>query len=117
MLIDSSGLEKTGSFYLAGRPYAEAHGTFIRQVLDVLTKADALTISDRAQSVTLLANAVGLPEKVIETALDHRPPTTVEPLDAATIKAQQSTADLFYENRLVPVKVNIAERVWRPQAN
>ncbi|MBN3261857.1 sulfonate ABC transporter substrate-binding protein [Pectobacterium brasiliense] len=117
VLIDSSGLEKTGSFYLAGRPYAEAHGTFIRQVLDVLTKADALTISDRAQSVTLLANAVGLPEKVIETALDHRPPTTVEPLDAATIKAQQSTADLFYENRLVPVKVNIAERVWRPQAN
>lgn len=117
VLADSSGLEKTGSFYLASRPYTEAHGTFIRQVLDVLTKADALTISERAQSVTLLANAVGLPEKVIETALDHRPPTTIEPLDAATIKAQQSTADLFYENRLVPVKVNIAERVWRPQAN
>lgn len=115
VLVDSSGLEKTGSFYLASRPYTEAHGTFIHQVLDVLTKADALTISERAQSVTLLANAVGLPEKVIETALDHRPPTTIEPLDAATIKAQQSTADLFYENRLVPVKVNIAERVWHPQ--
>lgn len=117
VLADSYGLEKTGFFYLASRPYTDAHGTFIRQVLDVLTKADALTISERAQSVTLLANAVGLPEKVIETALDHRPPTTVEPLDAATIKAQQSTADLFYENRLVPVKVNIAERVWHPKAN
>ncbi|WCG83187.1 sulfonate ABC transporter substrate-binding protein [Pectobacterium sp. A5351] len=117
VLVDSSGLEKTGSFYLASRPYTEAHGSFIRQVLDVLTKADALTISERAQSVTLLANAVGLPEKVIETALDHRPPTTIKPLDAATIKAQQSTADLFYENRLIPVKVNIAERVWRPKAN
>ncbi|MFP9227769.1 sulfonate ABC transporter substrate-binding protein [Pectobacterium cacticida] len=115
VLVDSSGLQKTGSFYLAGRPYVEAHGTFIRQVLDELTRADALTIGDRAQSITLLANAVGLPEKVIETALDHRPPTTIEPLDAATIKAQQSTADLFYENRLVPVKVNIAERVWHPQ--
>ncbi|MEH0874174.1 sulfonate ABC transporter substrate-binding protein [Pectobacterium cacticida] len=115
VLVDSSGLQKTGSFYLAGRPYVEAHGTFIRQVLDDLTRADALTIGDRAQSITLLANAVGLPEKVIETALDHRPPTTIEPLDAATIKAQQSTADLFYENRLVPVKVNIAERVWHPQ--
>ncbi|WP_235319657.1 sulfonate ABC transporter substrate-binding protein [Pectobacterium fontis] len=115
VLTDSSGLEKTGSFYLASRPYTEAHGTFIRQVLDVLTKADALTISDRAHSVTLLANAVGLPENVIETALNHRPPTTIEPLDAATIKAQQHTADLFYENRLVPVKINIAERVWHPQ--
>ncbi|MEH0833656.1 sulfonate ABC transporter substrate-binding protein [Pectobacterium cacticida] len=115
VLVDSSGLQKTGSFYLAGRPYVEAHGTFIRQVLDELTQADALTIGDRAQSITLLADAVGLPENVIETALDHRPPTTIEPLDAATIKAQQSTADLFYENRLVPVKVNIAERVWHPQ--
>ncbi|MEH2922002.1 sulfonate ABC transporter substrate-binding protein [Samsonia erythrinae] len=117
VLVDSSGLEKTGSFYLASRPYTEAHGTFIRQVLDTLTKADALTLSDRAQSVTLLANAVGLPEKVIETALDHRPPTAIKPLDAATIKAQQSTANLFYENRLIPVKVNIAERVWQPQTH
>ncbi|PWC19762.1 aliphatic sulfonate ABC transporter substrate-binding protein [Brenneria corticis] len=117
VLADGTGLNKTGSFYLAARPYTEQNGAFIGQVLEVLTQADALTQSDRAQSVTLLANAVGLPEKVIETALSHRPPSTIKPLDAATIKAQQYTADLFYENRLLPVKVDVAQRVWHPHTH
>lgn len=74
VLIDGSQLNQTGSFYLASRPYTEANGPFIQQVLEVLTQADALTLSDRAQSITLLANAMGLPEAVIASYLDHRPP-------------------------------------------
>ncbi|MGX5146581.1 aliphatic sulfonate ABC transporter substrate-binding protein, partial [Enterobacter hormaechei] len=27
---------------------------------------------------------------------------------------QQQTADLFYQNRLVPKQVNIRERIWQP---
>ncbi|MFS7161414.1 sulfonate ABC transporter substrate-binding protein [Serratia proteamaculans] len=116
VLGDGTDLNQTGSFYLAVRPYAEANGPFIQQVLDTLTQADALTLSDRAQSVTLLANAMGLPEKVISAYLDHRPPTAIKPLDAHTIAAQQETADLFYANRLVPVKVDISQRIWHPSA-
>lgn len=116
VLGDGTNLNQTGSFYLAARPYVEANGTFISQVLTVLTRADALTRSDRAQSVTLLANAMGLPEPVIASYLDHRPPTAITPLDAQTIAAQQQTADLFYANRLVPVKVDISQRIWRPSA-
>lgn len=73
VLGDGTDLNQTGSFYLAARPYVEANGAFISQVLTVLTQADALTRSDRAQSVTLLANAMGLPEPVIASYLDHRP--------------------------------------------
>jgi sulfonate transport system substrate-binding protein len=116
VLGDGTDLNQTGSFYLAVRTYTEANGPFIQQVLDTLTQADALTLSDRAQSVTLLANAMGLPEKVISTYLDHRPPTAIKPLDAHTIAAQQETADLFYANRLVPVKVDISQRIWHPSA-
>ena len=116
VLGDGTDLNQTGSFYLAARPYVEANGAFISQVLTVLTQADALTRSDRAQSVTLLANAMGLPEPVIASYLDHRPPTAITPLDAHTIAAQQQTADLFYANRLVPVKVDISQRIWRPSA-
>ena len=116
VLGDGTDLNQTGSFYLAVRTYTEANGPFIQQVLDTLTQADALTLSDRAQSVTLLANAMGLPEKVISTYLDHRPPTAIKPLDAHTSAAQQETADLFYANRLVPVKVDISQRIWHPSA-
>lgn len=116
VLIDGSQLNQTGSFYLAARPYTEANGPFIQQVLDTLTQADTLTRSDRAQSVTLLANTIGLPEPVIAAYLDHRPITAIKPLDASTIAAQQHTADLFFANRLVPVKVDISQRVWHPNA-
>lgn len=114
VLKDGTTLKQTGSFYLAARPYAEKNGAFIQQVLDTFSQADALTQSQRQQSITLLAKTMGLPEPVIATYLDHRPPTTIAPVDAHVAALQQQTADLFYQNRLVPKQVNIRERIWQP---
>ena len=88
----------------------------IEGVLDTFTQADALTHSQRAQSITLLAKTMGLPEAVIASYLDHRPPTSVTPVSAETAARQQQTADLFYENKLVPKKVDIRARIWQPVA-
>ncbi|MBP2836005.1 sulfonate ABC transporter substrate-binding protein [Dickeya parazeae] len=112
VLADGTDLNLTGSFYLASRHYAEQYGTFLQQVLNTLTQADALTISQRAQSVTLLANAMGLPEAVISTYFDHRPITVIKPVDERTLQAQQHTADLFYENHLIPTRLDVASRIW-----
>ena len=116
VLTDGTDLKQTGSFYLASRPYAERNGAFIEGVLDTFTQADALTHSQRAQSITLLAKTMGLPEAVIASYLDHRPPTAVTPVSAETAARQQQTADLFYENKLVPKKVDIRARIWQPTA-
>ncbi len=116
VLTDGTDLKQTGSFYLASRPYAERNGAFIEGVLDTFTQADALTHSQRAQSITLLAKTMGLPEAVIDSYLDHRPPTAVTPVSAETAARQQQTADLFYENKLVPKKVDIRARIWQPTA-
>lgn len=83
-------------------------------MLDTFSQADALTQSQRQQSITLLAKTMGLPEPVIATYLDHRPPTTIAPVDAHVAALQQQTADLFYQNRTVPKQVNIRERIWQP---
>lgn len=114
VLKDGTTLKQTGSFYLAARPYAEKHGTFIQGVLDTFSEADALTISHRPESVALLAKTMGLPEPVIATYFDHRPPTYIAPVNAAAAALQQQTADLFYANHLVPIKVDIRERIWQP---
>ena len=114
VLKDGTTLKQTGSFYLAARPYAEKNGAFIQQVLDTFSQADALTQSQRQQSITLLAKTMGLPEPVIASYLSHRPPTTIAPVNAQVAALQQQTADLFYQNRLVPKQVNIRERIWQP---
>jgi sulfonate transport system substrate-binding protein len=80
VLKDGTTLKQTGSFYLAARPYAEKNGAFIQGVLDTFTQADALTQSQRQESITLLAKTMGLPEPVIASYLDHRPPTTITPV-------------------------------------
>ncbi|MGM3176203.1 sulfonate ABC transporter substrate-binding protein [Dickeya lacustris] len=113
VLADGTDLNLTGSFYLASRAYAEKYGPFLQQFLNTLTQADALTLSQRAQSVTLLANAMGLPEAVISAYFDHRPITVIKPVDERTLQAQQHTADLFYDNHLIPTRLDVASRIWR----
>ncbi|WP_449556308.1 aliphatic sulfonate ABC transporter substrate-binding protein [Huaxiibacter chinensis] len=114
VLKDGETLKQTGSFYLAARPYAEKNGPFIQGVLNVFSEADALTQSKRQESISLLAKTMGLPEPVIASYLDHRPPTAIRAVDATTATLQQQTADLFYENRLLPKKIAIADRIWHP---
>lgn len=116
VLTDGSELNQTGSFYLATRHFAEANGPFIEQVLATFSAADALTRSQRDQSIDLLAQAMGLPKPVIASYLDHRPPTAIAPVSDRTARAQQQTADLFYANHLMPVKVTINDRIWHPRA-
>lgn len=116
VLVDGSKLNQTGSFYLATRSFAEAHGNFVQKVLKTFSEADALTRTQRQQSTALLAKAMGLPEPVIASYLDHRPPTTITPVSAKTAAAQQQTADLFYARHLLPVKVSVNDRIWHPHA-
>ncbi len=60
VLKDGTDLNQTGSFYLAARPYAEKNGAFIQGVLATFSEADALTRSQREQSIALLAKTMGL---------------------------------------------------------
>ena len=114
VLADGTDLNQTGSFYLATRSFAQANGAFVEQVLNTFSAADALTLSQRNQSIDLLAQAMGLPKPVIASYLNHRPPTTITPVSARVAQAQQQTADLFYANHLMPVKVAIKDRIWHP---
>ena len=82
MLTDGSSLHQTGSFYLAPKKYTEANPQFIQQVLTVLTQANALTKTDREQSIKLLSQSMGLPEKVVASYLDHLPDLPITPVSA-----------------------------------
>lgn len=118
VLVDGSKLKQTGSFYLATRKFTETNGVFVQRVLTTFSDADALTRSHRQESIDLLAQAMGLPKPVLASYLDHRPPTTIGLVSENTARLQQQTADLFYQNHLMPVKVNVADRIWHgPAAN
>ncbi|MGV6477630.1 aliphatic sulfonate ABC transporter substrate-binding protein [Azotobacter vinelandii] len=114
LLANGEGLGLLGPFYLAARSYAESDPNFVKAVLDELEQAERRLQSDRAGSVRLLAGFTGLPEAVIERTFSHRPVASVLPMSAEIVAAQQRTADLFLENRLLPKRVDVSAAVWRP---
>ncbi len=96
VLKDGTDLDQTGSFYLAARPYAEKTGAFTQGVLATFSEADALTRHQHKQSIALLAKTMGLPAPVIASYLDHRPPTTIKPVNAEVAALQQQTANSVF---------------------
>ena len=81
-------------------------------MLDQLTDAEALTRSQREESLKVVKKYMNLPDAVIASYLDNRPPSPVVPIDESIINAQQMTADLFYQNQLLPKKILVRDAVW-----
>lgn len=106
-LTDGTGLGLSGPVYTARRDYAAQNGEFIHSLLDQLTAAEDLTRTERAQSLKVLSASMGLPEAVVASYVDNRPSSPVLPITEEVIAAQQATADLFYENRLLPKKLEV----------
>lgn len=113
LLANGEGLGLSGPFYTARRAFAEKNAAFVQQVLDELTVADGLTRSQRNESIQILARSMGLSEAVITQYLDHRPESPSLPITAEIVRAQQATADLFYDNHLIPKRVDIQQVVWQ----
>ena len=82
-------------------------------MLDELTDAEALTRSQRQESLKVIQKYMGLPDTVIASYLDNRPPSPVLPIDQSIINAQQVTADLFYQNKLLPKKIAVRDAIWQ----
>jgi sulfonate transport system substrate-binding protein len=108
-LADGEGLGLSGPVYTARREYVAQNGEFIHSLLGELSAAEALTRSDRERSLQVLGSSMGLPPAVIASYVDNRPPSPVLPVTDAVIEAQQATADLFYENRLLPKKLDVSK--------
>lgn len=109
LLANGEGLGLSGPIYTARRGYAKDNAAFVQGLLAELTAAEALTRSQREQSLQILTRSMGLPEAVVARYVDNRPPSPVLPITEAVVAAQQATADLFFENRLLPRRVDVSK--------
>lgn len=113
VLANGEGLNLSGPVYTARRAYAQDNGAFVHALLDELTAAEGLTRSQRQDSLNVVKKYMGLPDDVIASYLDNRPPSPILPVDDTIIRAQQTTADLFYQNKLLPKSIDVREAVWK----
>ena len=109
LLANGEGLGLNGPLYTARRAYAEASPAFITALLGSLTDAEALTRTQREESLDILTRGMGLDRDVVAHYIDNRPPSPVGPVTPAVVATQQQTADLFFAAHLLPRKLNVEQ--------
>ena len=107
-LADGTGLVNSYSFYLAQTDYAQANPHVIHELFANTQDAAKFVQADVPRAAALVAPLQGLDVAVVETSL-KRYRYGVVPLTPAVVAEQQKVADTFYDLKLIPKAVRIAD--------
>lgn len=113
VIVSGDQLPASDAFFVATRHAVTDKRSDILLVLESLRMTAAWAQAHVAESVTLIAQQSGLPERIVKVAL-RRGDFRVDPIAPAVVQRQQANADLFAALGLLPVRVNIADAVWKP---
>ena len=106
VLADGTGVVKNYQFFLAARPYQQAHPEVIQIVLEEIRKGDLWARDHRAEAVALLQPVLGLDKAVVELAAE-RLAYGVQPITREVLLEQQQVADAFHALKLIPKPLNV----------
>ena len=107
-LADGAGVVNGFNYYLAETGYAQANPQVIKALFDNTQEAGRFVQADVARAAALIAPLQGLDVAVVETSL-KRYRFGVVPLTPAVAAEQQKIADTFYELKLIPKPIRIAD--------
>ena len=93
-------------FYLADRKFAEQHPDLLKAVVNELNTTTQWVSQHQADAAKLLEKPTGLPLDVLNTSIS-RMGFGVQPISNQVTKEQQYVADAFYQQKLIPNKINI----------
>ncbi|MBB3406152.1 sulfonate transport system substrate-binding protein [Rhizobium sp. BK316] len=114
-LRNGEGIVPNHQFYLGTKTLVDGHAPVIGLLIDAISEIDEWTKSDTAAAASELSPSVGIPEPVLVKALE-RQSYGVKSLDDSVVAQQQAIADTFFQLRLIPKKVTIAEVVHKSKA-
>ena len=113
VLTSGVGVAPTNAFFLAGQTFAQRQPGLVLALLDAINAAaDWARANPDALADTLTAiTAVPLPAQRLAAP---RGLYAVQPMDDAVIALQQSVADVFTANHVIPTRIDVRAAVWTP---
>lgn len=97
-------------FYLADKSFAQQHPQLLKTVIHELNNSTQWVATHQNEAAKLLEKPTGLPFSVLKSSIS-RMGFGVRPFSNAVSKEQQYVADAFYQQRLIPNKINIQDAV------
>lgn len=111
-LIDGIAFPKTYAYYISNPKFTTAHPQAFNEVLVGLNQADQWILKNQDTAADLYAKSTGLNADVAQYSLQRRlKPSPIYAINDQVIKSQQSIADLFYSEKLIPKQVNVQDAV------
>jgi len=111
VLADYTGLPQANGFYLASRKFATQAPQTLAAILDQVRQTGQWASAHRNEVAGNLVQQTGLPAEIVQTWM-QRSRFGATPVTPEIIASQQNVADLFYQQKLIPRKVEIAPQVW-----
>jgi len=108
VLADGRGLVANHQFYLAARPYADKRPQVIQAIVEELARLDRWAEGDPKAVAAFLGPQIGLDVGIAEVAA-ARFAYGIVPISTAVAVEQQKIADAFFELKLIPKAIRIAD--------
>jgi len=106
VIATGQNLVSNHQFYLADRKFAEQHPEILKTVVNELNTTTQWVSQHQTEAAQLLEKPTGLPLDVLNTSIS-RMGFGVKPISNEVAKKQQDVADAFYQQKLIPNKINI----------
>ena len=111
VLVDGKGAVANHQFYLSARAYAEKYPDIVHILLDEIDKVDQWGKQNPGEVAKFISPLIGIDLPIIDLAA-HRLSYGVKPVTPEVLAAQQKIADKFFELKLVPKPVRVADAAW-----
>ncbi|MGI2032380.1 aliphatic sulfonate ABC transporter substrate-binding protein [Rhizobium panacihumi] len=119
VLTTAEGIVDSWSYFLGNGDFVGENGDLIVEIIDELKKVGTAAQNNFDDTVKAIASITGVPENVTKVVLSRRGADlgAVSTLPDAAVQYQQALADEFYDLKIIPRKLEIADIVWRPKAS
>lgn len=114
-LRDGKGIVDNNQFYLATKPYAQQHPKVIQTLVEEVRAVGEWSKANPDDVTKQVAPLLGLPQDITRISV-KRQGYGAGFITHETVAAQQKIADTFYQLKLIPKPLSIADVIWTPPA-
>jgi sulfonate transport system substrate-binding protein len=115
VIKDSVGLDSPGGYYIARKGFALENLGLLKAAIEELHELDKWADANRSEVTEILVKELKLKPSVAEKIVERRTFAGRRGLTPQLIKEQQRVADLFFDEKVIPKKVNIQEALLAPE--
>jgi sulfonate transport system substrate-binding protein len=108
VVVDGKGIVANHQFYLASRNYADKNPGVIKAIVSELQRVDLWASQDEQAVAEVLSPQIGLDVPISKVAA-HRFAYGIQAISPDVAAQQQKIADVFYDLKLIPKAIRIAD--------